>query len=309
MGVKKDLVTEREVDNFNRRTCRPGLFSCIESALHCMQLTNRMKITNSDRVRSKVKFMTEAKLGKYISLGKYTSESGFSNYNFSKFRANKFTNSAQFAISVLLTLFSVGYRLSVAKFHNRIIWESVLQSISRLISSRQILRQSVNSTCILESKGSLVKNWLNRLFNFKPACITEGDSLKAQVKILKFKLSSSYFNSCFNGFDSSKADSTSTAYLIKIKKSLSLLTLTFSKWIQLFKWAPLTKWAKLISKQVNCRQFFGEALRSRCGSALLITVRSKELPSARFQNGKRSFRDELTLIAGMFNLKVLPSRP
>jgi len=292
-------VIKQEVDNFNRKLCRPSLLSCLKSALHCMQLTN------SGRVGSNGKIMTKPQSSKYISLGRYISKHGFSNYNFNKGRFSKckFTNRYQFATSVLQTLFSVGYRVLVGKFNNRSIWERVLQSMSTLMGSRQIRYKSINSSCSLESEGSSATHSLTASCSFNPFNIYEEERLRTQVKMLKFKLSSSYFDK----FDLSKAYLASTAY--PIKKSLSLLTYTFLKCVKVFKSAVLSKWTELMNKQCSFTQVFGEVLQSCCGSALLSTIRNKELLSAGSRGGKRSLIDELTSIARMFNIKLLPSRP
>jgi hypothetical protein len=287
-------VVKQEVDNFNRRLCRAGLLSCLKSALHCMQLIN------SGRVGSTGKIMTKPQLGKYIGFGRYISKYGLSNYNFNKLRSRKckFTNRYQFATSVLQTLFSVGYRVLVSKFNNRNIRERVLQSMSTLMGSRQIRYKSINSSCSLKSEGSSATHSLTASSSFKPFNIYKEERLRTQVKMLKFKLRSHYFDK----FDLSKAYLASTAY--PIKKSLSLLTYTFLKWVKVFKSALL-----MMNKQCNWTQVFGEVLQSCCGSALLITIRNKELLTAGSRDGKRSLIDELTLIARMFNLKLLPSRP
>ena len=293
-------MIKQEVDSFNRRLCSPGLLSCLKSAFPCMQLTN------SGRVGSNGKIMTKPQSSKYIRFGRYISEYGFGNYNFNKFRSFKckFINMCQFATSVLQTLFSVGYRVLVGKFNNRNIWERVLQSISTLMGIRQIRYKSINSICSLESEGSSATHSLTASFSFKPFNLYKKEErLRTQVKMLKFKLSSPYFDK----FDLSKAYLASTAY--PIKKSLSLLTYTFVKWVKVFKSALLIKWTELMNKQCNWTQVSREVLQSCCGSALLITIRNKELLTAGSRDGKRSLIDEVTLIARWFNLKLLPSRP
>jgi len=301
LKVRRNLVIKQEVDSFNRRLSRPGLLSCLKSALHCMQLTN------SGRVGSDGKIMTKPQSGKYISFGRYISKYGFSNHNFNKFRSSKckFTNRYQFATSVLQTLISVGYRVLVGKFNNRNIWERVLQSMFTLMGSRQIRYRSINSSCSLESEGSSATHPLTASCGFKPFNIYEYEEerLRTQVKMLKFELISPYFDK----FDLSKAHLASTAY--PIKKSLSLLTYTFLKWVKVFKSALLIKWTELRNKQCKWTQVFGEVLQSCCGSALLITIRINELLTAGSRDGNRSLIDELTLIARMFNIKLLPSRP
>jgi hypothetical protein len=263
-----------------------------------------MQLTNSGRVGSNGKIMIKPQSSKYISFGRYISKYGFSNYDFNKLRSNKskFTNRYQFATSLLQTLFSVGYRVLVGKFNNRNIWERVLQSISTPMGIRQIRYKSINSICSLESEGCSATHSLTALCSFKPFNLYEEERLRTQVRMLKFKLSGPYFDK----FDLSKAYLASTAY--PIKKSLSLLTYTFVKWVKVFKSALLIKWAELMNKQCNWTQVFGKVLQS-CGSALLITIRNKELLTAGSRGGKRSLIDELTLIARMFNIKLLPSRP
>jgi len=292
-------VIKQEVDSFNRRLCSPGLLSCLKSAFHCMQLTN------SGRVGSNGKIMIKPQSSKYISFGRYISKYGFSNFNFNKFRFSKckFTNRYQFATSVLKTLFSVGYRVLVGKFNYRNIWERVLRSISTLVGSRQIRNKSINSSCSLESEGSSATHSLTASCSFKPFNIYKEERLRTQFKMLKFKLSSPYLDN----FDLSKAYLVSTAY--SIKKGLSLLTYTFLKWVKVFRSAFLMKWTELMNKQCNWTQVFREVLQSCCGSALLITIRNKELLTAGSRDGKRSLIDELMLIARMFNIKLLPSRP
>ena len=296
-------MIKQEVDSFNRRLCSPGLLSCLKSAFPCMQLTN------SGRVGSNGKIMIKPQSSKYISFGRYISKYGFGNYNFIKFRSFKckFINMCQFATSLLQMLFLVGYRVLVGKFNNRNIWERVLQSISTLMGSRQIRYKSINSinsSCSLESEGSSATHSLTASFNFKPFnTYKKEERLRTLVKMLKFKLGSPYFGK----FDLSKAYLVSTAY--RIKKSLSLLTDTFLKGVKVFKSALLIKWTKLTNKQCNWTQVFGEVLQSCCGSAILITIREKELLTAGSRGGKRSLIDELTLIARMFNIKLLPSRP
>jgi len=292
-------VIKQKVDNFYRRVCRPGLLSCLKSALHCMQLTN------SGRVGSNGKIMTKPQSGKCISFGWYISKYGFSNYNFNKLRFSKckFTDRYQFATSVLQTLFSVGYRVLVGKFNNRNIWERVLQSISTLMGSRQIRYKSINSSCSLESEGSSATHSLTASCSFKPFNLYKEERLRTQVKMLKFKLSSPYFDK----LDLRKAYPARTTY--PIKKSLSLLTYTILKWVKVFRPAFLIKWTELMNKQCNWMQVFGEVLQSYFGSALLITISNKELLTVGSRDGKRSLIDELTLIARMFNIKLLPSRP
>jgi hypothetical protein len=264
-----------------------------------------MQLTNSGRVGSNGKIMNKPQSSKYISFGRYISKYGFSNYNFNKLRSSKckFTNRDQFATSLLQTLFSVGYRVLVGKFNNRNIWERVLQSMSTVMGSGQIRYKSNNSSCRLESEGSSATHSLTASCSFKPFNLYKEERLRTQVRMLKFILSSPYFDK----FDSSKAYLASMAY--PIKKSLSLLTYTFVKWVKVFKSALLIKWTELMNKQCNWTQVFREVLQSCCGSALLTTIRNKELLTAGSRGGKRSLIDELTLIARMFNIKLLPSRP